>query len=571
MSEVDDSIDKENVVILVVDDHEDNRFMLTRRLKKLGFKNNLEAENGLVALEALKNNKVDLMLLDLMMPEMDGFEVLEVLNKEGTIHQLPVIMISADHNMDNVVKGIELGAIDYLPKPFQPSILKARIIATLEQKRLRDFEKTYLELHDGETGFGNRNKILQETQKKIESKAHETIGLALFRANTLREIGASVGSSQQKEFLNILTVKLKPLVNEGVFVSRISEFNFALLFATNQTKWDIINRISELMQDVKTPVVIDGQEYFPNPVVGLTFSSDHTENTSQLISEAGIALDRAEPSCEEELCVFDPEMQKQIHNNNILYTKLTHAIEENELELYYQPFVDMKAGDIIGAEALIRWNDKEGNVVPPFHFIPLAEETGLILPMGDWILKQGFKQASVWNKQVGDGKSFIMSLNVSPRQFMEQDLLGICKAEIEKYGNMPIKLEITESSIMENPEKSKTILNNLRQLGLSPTMDDFGTGYSSLSTLHEFPFNTIKIDQSFVRRVTNDEGAREIVQAIIVMAHALALDVVAEGIETKEELMILREMNCDIGQGYYFAKPIRAAEFDTLLAQNPKW
>ncbi len=569
MTETEEHKDKENITILVVDDHEDNRFMLTRRLKKLGFKNYLEAENGIEALEVLKHNKVDLMLLDLMMPEMDGFEVLEVLNKEGTIHQLPVIMISADHNMDNVVKGIELGAIDYLPKPFQPAILRARILATLEQKRLREFEKSYLELHDGETGFGNRQKVMIEAQKLVENQEPETIAFVLFRSNTLREIGASVGTMQQKEFLNYLISCIKPLTDEGIIVSRTSEFNFAFLIPSDETKWDVIDRMNTLMEQIKKPIIIDGQEYFPNPVMGMTFCSSETENASQLISEAGIAIDRAEPSSEDELSVFDPDMQEQIHKNNQLQIKLTHAIANGELELYYQPFVDMKVGDIIGAEALIRWNDGDGKVIPPFHFIPLAEETGLILPMGDWIIEDGFRQAAKWNKELG--KKFIISINVSPRQFMEQDLLAICKKQLDKWGDLPIKLEITETSIMENPDKSRTILNNLRQLGLSPSMDDFGTGYSSLSTLHEFPFNTLKIDQSFVSRLTNDEGAREIVQAIIVMAHALALDVVAEGIETKEELMILREMNCDIGQGYYFAKPITVSEFDALLAQKPKW
>jgi EAL domain-containing protein (putative c-di-GMP-specific phosphodiesterase class I)/PleD family two-component response regulator len=559
---------KEGITILVVDDHEDNRFMLTRRLKKLGYNNSIEAENGVKALEALKNNDIDLMLLDLMMPEMDGFEVLEILNKEGSIHKIPVIMISADHNMDNVIKGIGLGAIDYLPKPFQPQILSARINATLEQKRLREFEKSYLELHDGETGFANRKKTIIEVQKSIENNADKTIALVLLRANTLREIGASAGSKQQKLFLEFMVSKLKPLVDEGYLVARTSEFNFAFTIASDETQWDIVERMSEILNDIKLPVVIDGQEYNPNPVLGISFYAEETVDAAQMISEAGIALDRAEPNSEDELEVFDPEMQEQIINNNKLQIKLLHAIEDKEFELYYQPFIDMKAGDIIGAEALIRWNDKDGKIVTPFHFIPLAEETGLILPMGKWIIEDGFRQASLWNKI---GKKFIMSINVSPRQFLEQDLLAICKKQIEKYGEMPMKLEITESSIMKNPEKSNTILTSLRQLGLSPSMDDFGTGYSSLSTLHEFPFNTIKIDQSFIRRITKEEGARAIVQAIIVMAHALALDVVAEGIETKEELMILREMNCDIGQGYYFSKPIKVDEFDALLEQKPKW
>ncbi|MCK5042016.1 MAG: EAL domain-containing protein, partial [Sphingomonadales bacterium] len=493
-------------------------------------------------------------------------EVLEVLNKEGTIHQLPVIMISADHNMDNVVKGIELGAIDYLPKPFQPAILRARILATLEQKRLREFEKSYLELHDGETGFGNRQKVMIEAQKLVENQEPETIAFVLFRSNTLREIGASVGTMQQKEFLNYLISCIKPLTDEGIIVSRTSEFNFAFLIPSDETKWDVIDRMNTLMEQIKKPIIIDGQEYFPNPVMGMTFCSSETENASQLISEAGIAIDRAEPSSEDELSVFDPDMQEQIHKNNQLQIKLTHAIANGELELYYQPFVDMKVGDIIGAEALIRWNDGDGKVIPPFHFIPLAEETGLILPMGDWIIEDGFRQAAKWNKELG--KKFIISINVSPRQFMEQDLLAICKKQLDKWGDLPIKLEITETSIMENPDKSRTILNNLRQLGLSPSMDDFGTGYSSLGSLQNFPLDVIKIDRSFVTDIECNESNYKIVEIITQLSNTLGLVMVAEGIEKPEHVDVLKLLGCQLGQGYLLSRPLTADDAEVLIKKN---
>lgn len=561
----------ENIVILVVDDHEDNRFTLIHRLKRLGYNNCLEAENGVEAIKTLKENKIDLMLLDLMMPEMDGFEVLEILNQEGTIHNLPVIMISADHNMDNVVKGIELGAVDYLPKPFQPALLKARVTSSLRQKELREFEKNYLELHDKETGLGNKKKLHQEVDNLLRKDTGEKFALAIFKTNTLREIGASAGSSQQKEFLNYLLSTITPLKDEGVVITRTSDFQFGLLFTDFETEWEVIERLNKFLSDVKLPITIAGQEYFPNPVIGLSFSNNKTTGTQTLFSEVETALDRAKPDNENELCVFDPKMQEQMQKNAKLQVKLLHAIEENELELYYQPFVDMKAGDIIGAEALVRWNEKDGTVVPPFEFIPLAEETGLILPMGDWILEEGFRQTHEWNKNLESGKVFTISINVSPRQLMEQNIFIKCQEYVEKWGELPIKLEITETSLMDNPEKAKTVLSNLRKLGLSPSMDDFGTGYSSLGTLHEFPFSTLKIDQSFIRRLTQHDEAKEIVQSIIYMAHALALDVVAEGIETKEELEMLREMKCDIGQGYYFSKPVPVAEFEELVAKKPKW
>ena len=562
-------MDKEAITILVVDDHEDNRFMLNRRLKQEGFSQIIEAENGVEAIEKLDKNDVDLMLLDLMMPIMDGFTVLEQMRKDSSINRVPVIMISADHNTENVVKGIELGAIDYLPKPFNKALLRARITATLEKKRLSDFERTFLEHHDSETGLANRKRFAAVIDAQLENATdQDNIAVAAISIPSLTQVGASHGGKAKQALMNHLLEILYAYERSGKPIGRISEDHFSFMRTGPQTQWEMLESANRLARDLMQDFTHENITITPEVKMGISFRNQLTDNADAMISEAKIALERADSGTESLAKVFDPEMQKHMREAIALQTQLKRALENGEFELYVQPILDMVQGKFIGGEALIRWNCPEQGLVPPFKFIPAAEESGLIMPMGEWIIEEGFRLSAEWNKNRSSKDALTINLNVSPRQFSESDLIGLVNRCHGKSADAQIKFEVTESALLHNPDKTRTILQELKQMGIRHAMDDFGTGYSSLSYLHQFPFDTLKIDQAFVRNLSTDPTAQEIVRATIAMAHALALDVVAEGIENAEDMSILMDYGCDFAQGYFLGKPMPAADFSKLIGHT---
>jgi EAL domain-containing protein (putative c-di-GMP-specific phosphodiesterase class I) len=256
-----------------------------------------------------------------------------------------------------------------------------------------------------------------------------------------------------------------------------------------------------------------------------------------------------------------------------LETDLWRAVEREELRLHYQPIIDLQEGKVCGFEALIRWEHPERGLVSPGEFIPLAEETGLIVPIGWWVLREACRQASIWREMFPGKTPPTMSVNLSTKQFSQSDLIDKVQEMVAESGFDPhfLKLEITESVIMENTESASAMLLQLKELGIRLSMDDFGTGYSSLSYLHRFPLDTLKIDRSFVSQMRAHARNGEIVGTILSLANGLGMTVVAEGVETEEQLYGLRKMGCGFAQGFFFSKPLPAPRIEELMQQNPLW
>jgi len=557
--------------LLVVDDNENNRFTLTRRLKREGYVNISEAVNGKEALNHIMEKPVDLVLLDLMMPIMDGFEVLEFLRKDEKFNTLPVIMISADESMENVVRGIELGAVDYLAKPFNPSLLRARVNTSLEKKHLQEVEKSYLELFDQDTGLPNRRNFLENIQHLINIGEGKNAGMMSIAIPTFHEVASSWGANQVSDLLNHVTMLLRQVAGDDALLSRISEDCFGLYIYGNYSDVEIIGMAQEIRNQLLIPVTLLEEDLAPRALIGVTFSSKSYDDSQVMLSDCDLALSRSRQNRELDIMLFDPEMQEKAKNFISLQSDLRRAIDKEEFQLFYQPLISLKTGKIIGAEGLIRWISEERGMVSPFEFIPVAEESGLILPIGSWVIDEGCRQAAIWREKYGAQIDFTLNLNVSPRQFIEQDVVMEFQAAFEKYGHTLIKAEVTESTMMSDEKKSVEILRELGELGVKRAMDDFGTGYSSLGSLQTFPFDTLKMDKVFVDRIQSDTQSREIVKAVIIMAHSIGLNVVAEGVETKEDLDLLREWGCDYIQGYYACKPLPAPEFEAFFEKNPSW
>jgi EAL domain-containing protein (putative c-di-GMP-specific phosphodiesterase class I) len=316
-----------------------------------------------------------------------------------------------------------------------------------------------------------------------------------------------------------------------------------------------------ILEKLSHPIHLSGHQVVIGTSIGIAVYPNDADSYDDLLRNADMAMYFAKAEGKNNFQFFMPSMNKQAHNRLLLENKLRHAIEENHFELFYQPQIDLKTGDLIGIEALIRWFDPEQGMIPPAEFIPLAEDTGLIAQIGDWVIERACRDMKALQDK--GFPQIKVAINVSAFQFRHgQHLTEVISQSLKKY-NFPAELfalELTESILIDDVNETLKVLDSMRDLGITLAIDDFGTGYSSLSYLKQFPIDVLKIDQSFIRDITNDVSDKAIVSAIIAMAKQLGIDVLAEGVETLEQQLFLQGQGCDYVQGYLYCKPIPANE-----------
>ncbi len=328
-----------------------------------------------------------------------------------------------------------------------------------------------------------------------------------------------------------------------------------------------------VQQTLGQPVMLGGHEVRVTASIGIALSATGYNLPGDLLRDADLALYRAKAkgnACHE---VYDQALHAQAVALMQLETDLRRALDRGELLLHYQPIVSLATGQITGFEALARWRHPQRGLVPPAEFIAVAEDTGLIVPLGQWALREACSQVRAWRARFPSQSDLSVCVNLSARQFTQSDLVESITCMLEETGLDPsaLRLEITESVMMEQAERATTILTQLRALHIPLHLDDFGTGYSSLSYLHRFPIDLLKIDRSFVSLISESAQHWEIVRAIVTLAHNLKIEVVAEGIETAEQLALLKTLRCDYGQGYYFSTPLESHAVEALLAAPAPW
>jgi EAL domain-containing protein (putative c-di-GMP-specific phosphodiesterase class I) len=332
---------------------------------------------------------------------------------------------------------------------------------------------------------------------------------------------------------------------------------------------DLARAALKLQRCFELPFTIENQDLYVTPSIGIGTFPDDGDTPEKLILRAETAMYQAKKAGGNGFAFYAAEMSALARENLNLENQLRHAIENGEFELHYQPQHDLQSNAIVGVEALIRWNRPGQGMIAPLKFIPVAEMSGLIVPIGEWVMQEACRQAQDWQQRGADPIS--VAVNVSARQFKDPEFVTKIAQCLESTGLDPhlLELELTESIVMEDPVNNAARLNKIRDLGVSISIDDFGTGYSSLSYLRQFPIDTLKIDRSFVRDVHIDTHNAAIVTAILAMAHQLQIGVVAEGIETNEQQEFLAKHGCGIGQGYYFSKPVPAADCEKLFDRRP--
>jgi len=688
--------------LLIVDDNEMNRDMLARRLARKGYEIAMaESAHGL--LQRVKQDGTDLVLLDIEMPEVSGLDALKTLRDAYSAIELPVIMVTAKNQSDDIVRALDLGANDYLTKPIDFPVAVARISTQLSHKRaqeaLKESEERYALAARGSNDglwdwnlpanvvhFSPRWKAMlgyQESQigdkpeewfdrihdadrerVKEEIAAHQkgltphfesehrvlhkdgsfrwmlSRGVAVHDAfgKVLRMAGSLTDITEGK-----VSDPLTGLPNRLLFIDRVGrlikhkkrrkDHLFAVLFMDldgfkmindsmghligDQLLLGVANRLEKclrstdtvarlgetftvarlggdeftvLLDDIKdpsdakraadrmmkalaTPFILGGKEVFTSVSIGIALSNSAYELPEEILRDADTAMYRAKSLGKARYEVFDADMRASVMARLQLETDLRRALERGEFRNFYQPIVALVSGEIAGFEALLRWQHPTRGLLGPIEFIPVAEETGLIRELGWWNLREACRQISEWRAGLIAHRHLTISVNLSAKQFLQPNLVEDIKKLLGELALSPeaLKLEITESTVMADPSAAVEMLQQIKSLGIRLAIDDFGTGYSSLSYLHRFPLDTLKIDRSFISGMGDEGEGMEIARTILPMANNLRLDVVAEGVETIQQVAMLKKLECKYGQGFYFSRPLTAEGTTALLAGDLTW
>ncbi|MEO8432489.1 MAG: EAL domain-containing protein [Acidobacteriota bacterium] len=453
----------------------------------------------------------------------------------------------------------------------RPAMIEGTVIDISDRKSAEEQVK-HIAFHDALTGLPNR-LLFNDRLSMAVMHANRTggrVAILFLDLDRFKVINDSLGHSIGDELLRRVAERLGGCVREGDTVARLGGDEFTVLVEGMEKEVDAAKIARKILGALRLPFFIDGRELFITASMGVAIHPADGENAEDLVRNADTAMYRAKEQGRDNCQLYAPAMNAKALERLSLENRLRQAIQNQELVLQYQPLIDLESGQIRGAEALVRWQHPDLGLLPPGEFISLAELSGLIVPIGEWVLRTACAQARAW--QLAGFPNLTMAVNISARQFQQSELLYQVQEALRESGLSAesLDLEITESNAMQSAELSISLLWDLKNLGVKLSMDDFGTGYSSLNYLKRFPIDRLKIDQSFVRDVTSDPDDAAIASAMIAMAHSLQLTVVAEGVETEAQLAFLREQRCDEMQGYLFSRPVYADAFHDLLIANQK-
>lgn len=566
--------------ILVIEDEELLRANIVQILELEDFVT-IEANNGFLGIKLAQEHLPDLILCDVMMPEVDGYGVLTALRQNPTTTNIPFIFTTAKASKADLRQGMNLGADDYLTKPITADELLSAISTRLErqaafsQNCVAELKQAEEQLHhlihyDSLTNLPNQFLLRERlTELIIQADYEETlVPIFLLKLDRFNEINSVLGHLVGNLLLKAVAQRLITCLGENQIVARLQVEQFAILLENVKQKQEIVNVAQTILHSLSQPFILENQEIFVTANIGIALYPFDSKDTNTLIKYANIAIDFARQQTSNSYQFYKNVINKTCANKLSLDTKLHYALERKELQLYYQPQVELQTGKIVGAEALLRWHHPEIGVVSPADFIPIAEENGLIIPITEWVLINACRQNKFWQTQ---GFSPLrIAVNLSGRYFNQPNFSQRLINILEKTGLEPkyLELELTESIFIKDSEPVNIILKELQSLEIQIAIDDFGTGYSSLNYLKKFSVNTLKIDRCFVNGIVNDAKTAALARAIIQMAHGMNLKTIAEGVETEAELFLLRQQQCDEIQGYLFSRPIPVAEFTKLLTVN---
>jgi diguanylate cyclase (GGDEF)-like protein len=567
--------------VLVIDDDPMIRRLVPVRLKSLNVQVDCVAE-GHEGLESARGNPPNLLLLDVSMPGMDGFELCKALRDHATTRDIPVIFLTgADQNTEKQ-RGFALGAVDYVTKPFDAGELQARVRSALRMQALVEALETQA-LTDSLTGLPNRAAFLRHLSCRIDRFGRESGGggqlavlfIDLDRFKLINDsLGHEVGDQLLVNVADLLSKTVAELLGgdgpEAPFVSRLGGDEFTVLIGDAGETGGLEEAAEAIRQRLSEPMQIGEHRVVVGASIGIRLCDDDRLSASELLRDSDTAMYAAKARGKGRVVVFDRHMHEQAVNRLELEQDLRSAVAENHLRLHYQPIVNLEDRKIEAVEALVRWEHPRRGMVMPDQFIPIAEETGVIVDLGHWVLQEACRQLAEWRARCPGAADLLVTVNVSKAQLIAPDFVE--KVLETVHGSAidvgDICIEVTESSIMHDTSVVVPVLERLSDAGLRIAMDDFGTGYSSFASLHRFPISVLKIDRSFVAATSNSRAHAAVVNAIVTLADNLGMTVVAERVETREHLALLQAVDCAYGQGFLFRQPIPADRIARLLASG---
>ncbi|MGE5660495.1 MAG: EAL domain-containing protein [Actinomycetota bacterium] len=614
--------------ILIVDDQPNELKILSKFLEKLGYQL-VVTSDGQMAIELAAQLLPSLILLDRNMPGIDGFETYRILQSCPICQDIPVIFMTHFDDAESIVTALNLGAVDYLTKPFQQEEvlrrvqlhlklrfltlklieqnvmltdemnsrksselelrklaqeLEARVEDRTEQLSLaleelqkvrkellaREAKLHHDRLHDALTGLPNRTWLMEQLQRTIQrlnQPPNSQYAVLSVDIDRFKVINDSLGHLVGDELLKQMAFRLQNCLGSMGKIARFGGDEFIIFLDEIQSIEQAKSVAESILEQVKVPFQLNDYEVFAGVSIGITCSTLGYQSPIEVLKDAGIAMSQAKQAGKGRYQVLTSEVKGRAIARLQLENDLRQALERQEFFLEYQPIYHLSTGDLQGFEALVRWQHPSRGRIAPTDFIPTAEEIGLIDRLGFWVLQEAARQLRDWQEKFPRYPALVMNVNLSAKQLKQAKLLQEIETIFTEMGltSNSLKLEITESWFLEISLEEIEMLHRLREKGISLCIDDFGTGYSSLGRLQKFPVDTIKVDRSFVKRLGISAPETEIVQTIVNLAHSLGLDLVAEGIETPEQLQKLQEFGYEFGQGYVFSRPLSSQMATQLL------
>ena len=551
----------EKPIIVLADDDPSIRLMVRHVLESEDYEI-VEAEDGLDAIKAVEKQHPALLLLDAVMPGLDGFATCQQLKDRGH-GDVPVIMLTGLDDDESVERAYEVGAIDFITKPIKWAVLKHRVRSVV--KRIVAERKVQrLEYRDSLTQLPNRLLFVDRMEQAIvrAERHRETIALMVVDIDDFKLVNDSFGHEAGDKLIKAVGDLLSKSLRRADTVARLGGDEFAIIIENVDGVDDAISIADNLTTLLEHNVRLDDQETFTSASVGIALFPDDGSDASTLLKNADTAMFRAKEQGRRCFQFYKAEMSVNAMERLELENSIRQAIENNELVIHYQPTIDIHNNEISGVEALLRWQHPEKGIIDPDDFLPTAIESGLIVPIGEWMIKTICHQLRVWKESGMENQN--ISINLSARQFKDQNLLAVFTQAMDEHQieGSELTIEVTEKTLVTSEGEIEGTLNKLHKMGVLIAVDDFGIGFASLTNLKDLPIDVVKIDEKFISGVPENEQDVAVVTAIAGLTRGLKLKLFAEGIENERQLNMLKGLGCQFAQGFYWSKALPADQYE---------
>lgn len=555
-----DLADQMNSVILIVDDQSSDREVLQGSVSSFGEVH--VAHDGREALQVAGEYRPDLILIDIELPDMNGFALCRAIKTDPKLCDAAVLFVSSHTQCDNQVRALEFGGVGFIQKPINVPVVRAHVRAHLNLRN----EAKRLSYYDALTGLPNRQLFTNRAAQAIQQAQSNgsKVALLLLDLDHFKSINDSLGHSVGDAILKCVAERLASSVRPQDTVSRPGGDEFVILLPQVVRLEAIGDLCEQLLRTLASPMQIGEKRYSITTSIGVSIYPEDSTDLEALYSHADAAMYQAKREGRNRSRFFSRTLETSTRARHMLEQHMRSALEQGVFEVFYQPKMDARTGCMRGMEALIRCRQPDGTLLSPGEFIPVAEETGLIVPLGRQVLTQACKDACLL---MDSGFQVPVSVNISAVQFREDNFFDMIRRGLQDSG-LPaylLELEITEGVLADNVIKARETLEALKRMGVRLAIDDFGTGYSSLSYLKQLPIDVLKIDQSFVRDMLDDHSDAAIIEAIVRMGQALGLELIAEGVENQEQAISLMALGCWLMQGYHYCRPVPFLQLQQML------